>query len=380
MIWRKCRLGEFCTIKHGYAFKSEHFGDAGHFIVLTPGNFYEEGGFKSRGDNEKFYTVDPPEDYILQKDDLIVAMTEQGEGLLGSSALVPEDNRYLHNQRLGLIVNLNEQRLNKRYLYYLLNTYEVRGQIRASATGTKVKHTAPARILKVEISLPDIISQQKIANILSVYDDLIANNNRRMTLLEESIHLLYREWFVRLRFPGYEQVKVVDGVPEGWEKKPLEEVGFLNYGKSLTADLRIPGDIPVYGSSGIVGSHNEALVQGPTIIVGRKGNIGSVFWSYKDCYPIDTVFYINSEQSSLFLYHNLTFQTFISSDAAVPGLNRNYAHKLPLLIPPHLILNQFEAVAQPIHKQIATLQQYNEQLATARDLLLPRLMSGNITI
>jgi type I restriction enzyme, S subunit len=380
MTWQKSHLGEHFEIKHGYAFKGDYFGDSGPYIVLTPGNFYEAGGFRHRGDREKFYTIDPPENYILEEDDLIVAMTEQGEGLLGSSALVPQSDFYLHNQRLGLVVNLNELTLDKHYLYYLFNTYQVRSQIRASATGLKVKHTAPKRIAAVEIELPDITTQKRIAGILSAYDDLIDNNNRRIALLEEAIHRLYREWFVHLRFPGHEQTPIVAGVPEGWEKRPLGEVGFLNYGKSLPKRKREEGTIPVYGSSGIIGTHNKALIPGPSIIVGRKGNVGSAFWCDQPSFPIDTVFYIAPEESNVFLYLNLKHQNFINTDAAVPGLNRNYAHKLPVLMPSESLLLHFEEIAAPVHKQITTLEAYNAKLAEARDALLPRLMNGSLAV
>lgn len=100
--WRQCRLGDFIDVKHGYAFAGEHFGSVGAHIVLTPGNFFEEGGFKDKGDNEKRYRGPVPPEYVLEQGDLVVAMTEQAEGLLRSSAIIPRGGRYLHNQRLGL--------------------------------------------------------------------------------------------------------------------------------------------------------------------------------------------------------------------------------------------------------------------------------------
>ena len=147
MIWQDVALGDCFTIKHGWAFKSQYFGDSGEHIVLTPGNFHERGGFRSRPGKDRFYTVEPPDDFVLRSGDLVIAMTEQGEGLLGSSALIPEDGRYLHNQRIGLIENLDEHKLIKGFLYQLFNTPQVRGHIRATASGTKVRHTAPKRIL-----------------------------------------------------------------------------------------------------------------------------------------------------------------------------------------------------------------------------------------
>lgn len=149
MNWRLIQLGEAIHVKHGFAFKSKNFSDSGKYIVLTPGNFNEHGGFRSRPEKDRFYNADVPGDYVLRDGDLIIAMTEQGPGLLGSSALIPEGDRYLHNQRLGLINVFDDTVIDQHFLYYLFNTKSVRGQISGSATGTKVRHTAPDRIYRI---------------------------------------------------------------------------------------------------------------------------------------------------------------------------------------------------------------------------------------
>lgn len=232
----------------------------------------------------------------------------------------------------------------------------------------------------LKIRKPPLAAQQKIAAILSAYDDLIDNNRRRIHLLEQAARLLYKEWFVALRFPGHEHVKIVDGMPEGWEKTTLGNKVVLNYGKGLKADDRIEGPYPVYGSSGVIGTHERPLVKGPGIIVGRKGNVGSVFWSAKDYYPIDTVYFIDAETSNFYLYHALQNMQFISSDVAVPGLNRNFAYSRMYLIPPKPILSLFEEIISPMYEQIFKLNTYNEKLKQARDLLLPKLMKGEIAV
>lgn len=215
---------------------------------------------------------------------------------------------------------------------------------------------------------------------MACYDDLIATNQRRIALLEQAARLLYREWFVHLRFPGHESVTVSDGVPEGWCPIPLGSIATLNYGKALKAGDRKDGDVPVYGSSGIVGAHNQALVPAGAIVVGRKGNVGSLYLSQVPCYPIDTVFYIAPEQVSLWLFLALHQLNFISSDAAVPGLNRNYAHALPLLLPTDAVRDSFQQVVAPMYEQINLLFKQNEHTARARDLLLPKLMSGQLDV
>ena len=138
----------------------------------------------------------------------------------------------------------------------------------------------------------------------------------------------------------------------------------------------MPGPFPVYGSSGVVGTHEKAIVPGPAIIVGRKGNVGSVYWSQDDFYPIDTAYFIEAKHCSIYLYYTLFHTQFINTDVAVPGLNRDFAHSRPLLVPNNKILALFEQHATVFYGQINRLEKYNQTLAKARDLLLPRLMRG----
>lgn len=231
---------------------------------------------------------------------------------------------------------------------------------------------------ELKVKCPDAGTQERIADLLSVYDDLIDINRRRLALLEEAGRHLYREWFVRLRFPGYEHMRLVDGVPERWERGLLGTHVTLNYGKALRSEDRSDGPYPVYGSSGIVGTHDKALVSAPGIVVGRKGNVGSVYWCPNAYWPIDTVYFVNSETSNLWLYYALQHMHFLSTDVAVPGLNRDFAYSRQLLIPEPRIIRNFLQTIEPLHEQITNLGLMNERLGAARDLLLPRLMSGDL--
>lgn len=178
MNWERRKFGEFFRIKHGYAFKSEYYANEGKYVLLTPGNFQEEGGFRDRNNKEKFYVGTIPNDYVLKRGDLLVAMTEQAPGLLGSAVLIPEGNRYLHNQRLGLIVELDEHLLSKEFLYHLFNSPEVRLQIHVGAGGTKVRHTSPEKILAVRFLCPPLNIQKKIAEVISTWDNTIEQTKK----------------------------------------------------------------------------------------------------------------------------------------------------------------------------------------------------------
>ena len=236
----------------------------------------------------------------------------------------------------------------------------------------------------LEIYLPRIEEQQKIASILSAYDDLIENNLRRIKILEEMAQNLYREWFVKFRFSGHEQARFIDSplgkIPEGWEVKKLGEILELNYGKALKQENRTLGNVPVYGSSGVIGYNSVALVNGLGIVVGRKGNVGSIYWSEKSFYPIDTVYFVSSKIPLRFLFYDLKTKNFLNNDAAVPGLNRNQAYSLETLVSPSNILITFCRFADEFEQQSAVLRHKNAILRRKRDMLLPKLISGEVDV
>jgi len=266
--------------------------------------------------------------------------------------------------------------IQNRFVFYLLKSLP----LQEMNTDAAVPGLNRDNALRLDVNIPTADIQKDIVEFLASYDDLISINNKRIELLQKSSMELFREWFVNYRFPGHEHVKIIDGVPEGWEKKKLKELLTLNYGKALRADNRIPGDFPVYGSSGVVGSHNKALVKGPGIIVGRKGNVGAIYWAHLDFFPIDTVYFINAEESSYFIYFALLLTTFINTDVAVPGLNRDFAYSREIIIPTDTLREEFEDEVAPIFQQCHTIEKYNDQLAKARDLLLPKLMSGELAV
>jgi type I restriction enzyme S subunit len=169
-------------------------------------------------------------------------------------------------------------------------------------------------------------------------------------------------------------------VPEGWKARRLGDEIELAYGKALKAEDRRPGEVPVFGSSGIVGRHDESLVAGPGIIVGRKGNVGSVHWSESPFYPIDTVFYVVTGLPLQYVYFNLQRQNFLNNDAAVPGLNRNQAYSLPLIVPAAEPLAAFDGQCRGLLGLARVLAHKNENLRATRDLLLPKLISGELDV
>jgi type I restriction enzyme S subunit len=397
------KLGAFFKVKHGYAFKSEFFSNSGKYVVVTPGNFFDEGGFKKKGEKEKFYTGPVPKDYVLNKGDLIVAMTEQSEGLLGSSALIPADNYYLHNQRLGLIVDLDEKRLDKKFLYYLFNLRDVRNQIRATATGAKIRHTAPERIRSVSFKYLPIEEQRRSAAILSAYDDLIENNTRRVKLLDEHRTLLFQH-FIKTSGNGVatkQLGEIVDEVGSTVRTGPfgsqLHESDYTEEGVPVvmpkniidgrisTANIaRVPHEITSKLSA-------HALNLGD-IVYGRRGDIGRRALITKrqqgwlcgtGCLRIS----LSGEQlHSRFLYEFLGQPEIVSLiasravGATMPNLNTSILRGIPITMPPYRVQKEFAETVLPCDELIENLVEKNYLLRMQRDILLPKLISGEIDV
>ena len=370
-----------------YAFVGGPFGSN-----LTTRDYVDEGVPVIRGNNL-------PTDASFRDDDFAFVSEKKADelrsntafpgdlvftqrGTLGQVGMIPREarfQRYIISQS-QMKLTVDPEVADVRFVYYFFRLPSTVQKVINHALTSGVPHINLGILKEFKIALPEINCQQCIADILSAYDDLIENNRRRMALLEQAARELYREWFVRLRFPGHEHTRVTNGVPEGWDRVPLGDRVTLNYGKALKAEDRSDGPCPVYGSSGIVGMHEKALVAAPGIVVGRKGNVGSVYWCPKDYWPIDTVYFIDAETSNLWLYYALQYMHFISTDVAVPGLNRDFAYSRPLLVPESRIVRDFLETAGPLCEQIAKLDEMSQKLCTARNLLLPRLMSGEIAV
>jgi type I restriction enzyme S subunit len=361
----------------GFAFKSAHLGDDGTPVVKI-GNITDDGAVdlslvQRLPDS---YLKPQHEKFRLSNRDIVLAMTGATAGKAGRIS-APDDASFLLNQRVAKLEPLD---IDPDFFWYVISTSKYRDRFYSLGGGAAQPNMSGPQIASVEIPYPPKAVQSKIANSLSAYDDLIENNRKRIALLEEAARMLYREWFVRFRFPGHEHVKVIEGMPEGWEQCPFGQIAELNYGKALKEENRVEGAFPVYGSSGIVGTHQAALVEGPTIIVGRKGNVGSIYWSPVNFWPIDTVYFIPKEQADFWLYLALPSAGLQNTDAGVPGLNRDFAHSRKLICPTPRLRRLFNEAVGPMFAQRATLENYNQKLGQARDLLLPRLMNGEIAI
>ncbi len=374
---QQIKLGGISQIYSGFAFRSQDLGPNG-IPVLKIGNIQNKSVLPECADHfPEELLVKKLDRYFLRPGDTLIAMT--GAGSVGKVGKMPRiEGKFLVNQRVA-IVRPDESRCDPDFIFYALSQDYFETKLYALGLGAGQPNVSGKQIGDLEIPFPPLPTQRRIAGILSAYDDLIENSQRRIRLLEDMARALYREWFVHFRFPGHEPVpripSTLGDIPKGWEVKKLGGILQLNYGKALKKEDRRDGEYPVFGSSGQVGSHDTSLVKGPGIIVGRKGNVGSVFWCNEDFFVIDTAYFVTSSLPLRFLFYVLPTLNFINSDAAVPGLSRNQAYTLEMAVPPTPLLTKFCELAETFEKQASTLQRQIQNLRRTRDLLLPRLLS-----
>ena len=288
-----------------------------------------------------------------------------------------------------------------RFLRYLLRTL----RLNARRTGSGQPLLNQTILSEIPVVVPHPREQRAIAHVLGTLDDKIELNRRMNETLEALARALFRSWFVdfdpvRAKMEGRDAGlpdhfsdlfpdRLVDSelgfIPEDWRVTTLGDLIELAYGKSLPRRKRKPGNVPVYGSNGQVGWHDERLIDGPGIIVGRKGNPGVVKWSQKPFFPIDTTFYVvprDTRCGLFFLFHLLRTQDLpsIASDSAVPGMNRNLAYMNRAIVPPADVVEAFSTKTKTISRRQDSLTSESRTLADLRDSLLPKLISGEVRV
>ena len=314
----------------------------------------------------------------LQKGDVIFTR----EAPLGEVGLVREEKNYFLGQRLVLFRS-NDKICDGRFLMYSLLWHDNKQAIISKGVGSTVAHLRVPECENIEIKVPDLDAQHRIADILSAYDDLIENNQKQIKLLEEAAQRLYKEWFVDLRFPGHENTKIVDGVPEGWSRGLLKELISVNYGKD---HKKAPddGNIPVYGSGGLMRKCNKSLFSGEAVLIPRKGSLNNIMYVDETFWTVDTMFYATMKQphTAIFVYFFVKAFDMYSMNigAAVPSMTTKILDAMDVVIPDKETLEKFDKLTKTYFNKIKTLQGQNERLKIARDLLLPKLMSGEVEV
>lgn len=376
--WTGHALGDLCSFKAGSAFPQAEQGEtSGEFPFIKVSDMNLSG-------NEVRITtannwVSSQTARKLKAKPLPVGtpiFAKIGEALKANRVRRLSRPTIVDNNMMGAVPN--QDVVDELFLFYLL------GEVGLPrwATGTSVPYLTVAVLSQIPVTIPLLPTQQRIAAILSAYDDMIENNTRRIALLEEMARRLYEEWFVHFRFPGHEEAEFEIGVPVDWKMGVLKDVIVLQRGFDLPKKTRTPGPHPVYAATGQHGNHKEAKVKGPGVVTGRSGSLGTVVYVEKDFWPLNTTlwgkeFPLGSALFAYFVLSDIDLLGF-NSGAAVPTLNRNDVHELPLVLPNKKLIAHFEATVQPMFDLVRSLERKNANLRTQRDLVLPKLISGEI--
>lgn len=402
MKWEKVKLGDLYTVHNGLSKGKKFFGTGFPFLSFSivfnkwfiPEQLYD------------LVEVDEKErnSYSIKKGDVFITRTSETMEELGMSTVALKD--YPNATYNGFTKRLRPitELLEPRFIGYYLRTPEFRGNFMAFSAMTTRASLTNDDLLSLEVPVPPLPVQKRIASILSAYDDLIENNQKQINLLEEAAQRLYKEWFVDLRFPGHESVKIVDGVPEGWESCKLRDVAEIN-GRNI--DENYPYDKINYIDIGsvrngrILEKANYNLEEAP----GRAKRIvqdGDVIWGMvrpnlrayamvlnpdkNDVFSTGFAGLTSKKVPFSFLYCNVTTEEFVgylvncTNGAAYPAVKPIHFKEYNVSIPQNNLLNKFHNITEPYFRKIYYLNKQISSLREARDRLLPKLMSGEIEV
>ena len=272
------------------------------------------------------------------------------------------------------------------YLYYLLKikVAELKQRANGGVFGTIIRTTFDSIKCTLPLELKD---QHRIASILSTYDSLIENNTKRIRLLEKMAENIYKEWFVRFRFPGHENVEMENGLPKGWKRGSLSDVCEFKRGKNITSSEMQEGNVPVI-SAGLEpsGYHSCSNVRGVNVTMSSSGaNAGYIAIHYSDIWAADCSYIEESTTGNIYYVYELlnNIRTVINNfqrGAAQPRVYPKDVNRIKLILPSENLMQKANARLEMMHKEIHNLQHQNSLLARQRDLLLPRLMSGKLEV
>jgi len=371
--WIECRIGDLLDVKHGFAFKGENItSEPTDVVLVTPGNFHIGGGFKDT--KFKYYRGDYPEDYFFRGGEIVVTMTDLSKesDTLGYSAKIPKNSRikYLHNQRVGLLQFYSEKVIPD-FIYWLMRTEEYQGFIVGGASGTSIMHTSPSRIKEYSFLLPPIPEQRAIASVLSSLDDKIDLLHRKNKTLEAMAETMFRQWFV-------------EEADEGWEERPIGELFNISSGKGLKKEQFIDNGIyPVLGANGEIGRTNNYLYDEKLIFTGRVGTLGNIF--IVDCKKVwlsDNTLVVRPHKYFYSVYFILKHSKLeeYNVGSTQPLIRQSDVKEIDMSLPPEETLNHFESLTGILFLKININKVQIGILEKLRDTLLPKLMSGEVSV
>ena len=327
-------------------------------------------------------------------------------GSFGKPVLIKENIPFAFQRHIA-ILRPNNEIADSRFLYYVMLSRDFYMQADTVAIGAAQRTISLTALRNMEVELPSMEIQHRIANILSRYDSLIENYQKQIKLLEEAAQRLYKEWFVDLHFPGHENTKIVDGVPEGWEKKPALDFFEMSIGRTPP---RTQKQWFTKGSNGIpwvsisdmkdtmfvqetaeeltqdaCENYNIKVIPKGTILLSFKLTVGRVAFAGADVCTNEAIAHFQKEGDewkayTLMYLRNYNYDSLGNTSGISKAVNSTIIKNMPFVMPCTAILQEFSQRVLPFIKQTENLQSQIRLLTEARDRLLPKLMSGEITI
>ena len=379
MSWEKAKLGNIIKIQKGKAITKKDSKEGPYPVIL--------------GGREPAYYIDQ---YNHTGKAIVVSRSGASAGYISfwNEAIFVTD---------GFLVEPREN-IDIDYLYYLMKSHE--SELMGLQGGAAIPHVTPKIIGKINVCIPDISMQRKISDILLKYDDSIKNNRKQIKLLEEVAQRLYKEWFVDLRFPGYENYKIVDGVPDGWTQKKIFDLGEIITGKtpSTSKEQYYGGNIPfvkipdmhdcVFPITTEVSLTNEGAntqknkyIPQNGIMVSCIATVGLVNIAIEPCQTNQQInsIILNNEQDLYYVYSSMKrlkelLEGVGSNGATMTNVNKTKVGKLEVVYPNDELRKLYYNYCKPIFEKIYALSRSIKKLSQARDCLLPKLMSGEIEV
>ena len=398
------KLGKYCKIVSGYAFKSNDLSEGTEIPVIKIGNISNGNDViidsSTQYVSSDFLSID--EKYHIKKGDVLISLTgshiNQPNSMVGRSCRNFSDTEFLLNQRAGKVIP--NENADKNYLYYLLNTESFKYSICNRAYGAANQaNVSPSDIENIKWNFPPLPTQQIIASILSAYDNLIQNYKKQIEALQSAASELYKEWFVRFRFPGWQNAKFDNGIPAGWKIEKLFDVAKIIYGYPFNSDEFCDDNSlnPVVRIRDILDNHTDTYtsefcdekywINPNEMLIGMDGIFHMTLWTGERALQNQRTVRVTSKIKNLSNYY-LYFSLYPQIKAleqmivgtTVSHLGDKHLKKITILVPEDKILKMSYEKLEPMMNRIYSLQQQISNLTQQRDLLLPRLMSGKLEV
>ena len=406
MSWNRIRLGDIAIFRNGINFGKESYGKGVSLIGVSD--------FKNR-----FYpdyeTLDEVKESVvgvndyLDYGDIVFVRSNGNKELVGRCMLIKTTKSKITYSGFCIRTRIkNKTEHDPIFWTYHFKNISFRKSMSGNAVGTNIQNLSQGMLSNYEAEVPDYNTQLRIASILSTYDNLIENNQKQIKLLEEAVQRLYKEWFIDLRFPGYENVEIIDGVPEGWYINRADHYFKITIGKTPSraekqsftdsregtpwisiSDMGESGAFAFYSKEGLTADaiirHNMKVVPKGTILVSFKLTVGRVAITSIDMCTNEAIahFYIDNDLDRAYTYcylKNFEYDSLGNTSSISKAINSKIIKSMPFIMPAGDILGQFSMIVQPILDQIELKQKIIFRLTEARDRLLPKLMSGEIEV